>query len=423
MKRAWRSAEKDRMMTFLELVGLAGGLACTILIYLWIADERQMDRFGRNDDRLFQVMQNSPGEKAILTSEQTPGLLAAALTAEMPEVQKSVSVVPVSRSDKQAILSIGDTEIYADAQFAGKDYFNLFAWPLLDGDPDQVLSDRHHLVLSKTLALKIFHRADGLLGKTITCNQQDSATLFTISGVFDNTAKVSSTSFDVVLPYDLFLDKNQKLTDWRNGDPQTFVLLKPGNTVESFNRKLSSFLMQKNPAAKATLFAQNYPDKYLHNHYENGRPSGGRIEYVTLFTVVAFVILFIACVNFMNLATAFADDRMKDAGVKKLMGPGRRSIAWHFLGESLGMCTAALIIALLLVWFSLPAFNVMTSKHLSIQPDIKLLVSIVGVTAITALAAGVYPALYLSGFKPLTAVRGKLKQNSNQQMLRVTENI
>ena len=418
LKIAWRNLVKNRLFTLLNLVGLSTGLGCTLMINLWVNDELQIDKFNKKDDQIFQVMQNAQTAKGIETTEQTPGLLASALTKEMPEVEYASAVIPVSWFDKKGILSDGDKHISAEAQFAGKDYFNIFSYPLIHGDKEMVLAAKNAIVISKGMALKLFNSTNNIIGKTVAWNQKDYSGNYTVSGIFEDPPANASVQFDVLFNYELFLEQNPKLENWGNNDPSTYILLKKGTNIDFFNHKVAGFIKSKKEGSKATLFAQKYSDKYLHNHYENGITAGGRIEYVKLFSIIAIFILIIACINFMNLATTKAASRMKEVGIRKVMGAGRGSLIFQYLGESLLMSFLSLIFCFALVFFFLPTFNIITGKHLILDCTSNLILPVLGITFCTGLIAGSYPALYLSGFKPAAVLKGKLSTTISELWVR-----
>lgn len=426
LKIAWRNIRKDRSFTLLNLMGLSTGLACTLLIFLWVHDERSVDQFNENDSRLFQVMANWETPQGVQTGNNTPGLLAQTLKAEMPEVEYAVPVIPSSWFDKKGIVIYGDQRLEARNEFAGKDYLQIFSYPLVQGDRGSALAGRRNILVSDELAKKLFPSArsttggltGSVIGLTVEWNQKDFSGVYVVSGVFQKPPANATAQFDIVFNYDLFLDKNQKLLNWGNNDPDTYVLLKKGTDVAAFDRKIAGLVKARNDKSTQSLFLQQYSDRYLHNHYDNGVPSGGRIEYVRLFTIIAVFILIIACINFMNLSTAKAAERMKEAGMKKVMGASRVSLVVQYLGESLLMAALAAGIAVLLVVLLLPRFNGITGKQLTLQVDSPVIISALLITLLTGLVAGSYPALYLSGFKPARALKGRLKNSVSELLVR-----
>jgi predicted permease len=416
-KIAWRNLLKERQFTILNLVGLSTGLACTLMIYLWVNDELHIDKYNAKDGQLFQVMTNHPSENGIKTIDNTSGLLANALVAELPEVEHAVTVLPASWFPNKAVISFGEKHLKAGGQFIGKDYFQVFTCPFIQGDQKSVLADKHTIAISEELALKLFNTTDDIVGKTIHWDHSEFTGAYIVGGVFENNPQNASNKFDVLLNFDLFSEKRPLILDWQNSDPSTFVILKEGTDVAQFNQKLKGFLALKSKDL-GTLFAIRYSEKYLYGQFHNGVQTGGRISYVRLFSLIAFFILIIACINFMNLSTAKASGRMKEVGIKKVVGAYRSSLVFQYLGESVLMSFLALIIAALLLLLLLPQFNEITGKQITLSPDPVLIVTVLLITLFTGLIAGSYPALYLSGISPIAVLKGKLRASSGALWIR-----
>jgi len=417
-KMAGRYLLKDRPFTLLNLLGLSTALACTILIYFWVDDEWHMDKSFEKSDRLFQVLKNAPSPTGTTTDERTPGLLAATLVKEIPEVEYATSVVPVSWFDKKGILIYGDRSINVSSEFAGADYFSIFSYKLIAGDKDHVLRDNASIVISDKLALKLFNTTNNLVGLHIEWNQKDYSGVYRIDGIFEAPPANATEHFDIVFNYTLFLEKNAKLNDWSNSDPSTFVVLKKGAGVEAFNRKIAGLIKTRVEGSATVLWAQPYSDRYLYNHYANGAPDGGRIEYVRMFSLIAAFILVMACINFMNLSTAKAAERIKETGVKKVIGASRLTLVSQYMGESLILSFLGLIIALGLVLLLLPQFNRITGKQLVLHFTTGRMFILLLITLITGVLSGCYPAIYLSRFKPAVILRNDIKNSLSGILVR-----
>ena len=418
LKLIIRNLVKERQSSLLNLAGLCSGLACSLLIFLWISDEWQIDRFNANDNRLFQVMENWENEHRLETTPHSPGLLAYALATDIPAVEYAVPVIPPSWFDKKGILISNGNRINASAEFAGKDFFKVFSYKLLQGNPNNPLNDPHSVLISDELAEKLFQTTTGIVGKTVEWNQKDYSGPYRIAGIFEKPPVHAREPFDLLFCYDLFLSKNPKLADWRNNDPYTYVLLKPATNLQTFNATIKNFVKSKDHLSQQTLFAQRFSDRYLHDRYENGAPAGGRIEYVKLFSIVAIFILLIACINYMNLSTARAAGRMKEAGIKKVMGANRWSLVMQYLSESMLLSLIAVLASFLLVILLLPVFNGVTGKQLNLFSDPKLFLLIPALTVFTGILAGAYPAFYLSGFRISDMLKRKLKNSIGELWIR-----
>jgi len=400
----FRNFKRFKTTFLINLIGLSTGLACTLLIYLWVADELNMDQFHEKDSRLFQVMESQQFTGSIRVTNSTPWLLSEALEDEMPEIEYSAVATPTYWFLNQTI-SVNDNIIKANGKYASKDFFNIFSYDLLHGNENQVLSDKSSIVISQELALKLFNTTENVVGKTVEYQHDQQ---YRISGIFKDFPSGCSEYFDFVLPVNILTDQRPEVTDWGNAGPQTFVVLKEGTKPDDLTKKISAFISTKIEEKHRSLFLTKYSDNYLYDNYENGVQAGGRIEYVRLFSIIAVFILIIACINFMNLSTAKASIRTKEVGLKKAMGAGRRTLITQYLAESMFMTFMAVAIAILMVDVLLPQFNQITAKNLSIHFDPNFLLSLLVIVVLTGIISGSYPALYLSGFSPVTVLKGKI---------------
>lgn len=410
----FRNFRKFRTTFLINLIGLSSGLACAMLICLWVMDEWRMDKIFANDARVVRMLGQHHQDGGIKTALQTPGPLAEALKAEVPEVQAAVEL-RTPGSLPRFTVGAGNEHYKANAMFAGPDFFKIFPYPLLDGDPDRALVAKNAILLSETLARKLFHTTDGLIGKAVSWQQQYS---FTITGIFKDLPANASEQFDYLLTYQAYKDLPGMNIHWDNHNLQTVVLLRPGTDLAAFGAKTAGFIKQKEKNSLVTLLPQPYSENYLYGKFTNGVQDGGRIAYVRLFSLIAVFILLIAGINFMNLSTARASRRMKEVGVKKAIGAGQRSLIFQFLGESLMLSFISLIVALGAVFFLLPFFNTLTAKELALFADLRLLGFFVLLTIVTGLLAGSYPALYLSGFMPASVLKGQFTSSLRELWVR-----
>ncbi len=408
-----RSFKRYKSTFVINLVGLSVGLACALLIFLWISDEQAVDKFHRYDNRLYQVMVNQTQGDRINTSDGTNGLLGEILKKGLPEVEYAATTTP-SNWFKKFNITWQNKTVGAVGNFVGQDYFNVFSYELLQGNTNSVLKDRHDIVLSRALAMKLFNTTDNIIGKTLEWKWASVTRQVTVSGLCADFPPNSSYRFDFVLSLDswkdvLHADENQQMGP-STGPFSTFLVLKEHTDVAAFNKKLNLFSSVKFDPQPVTLFLRKYSDAWLHGRYANGVEAGGRIEYIRLFLLIACFILLIACINFMNLSTARVSGRMKEIGLKKTFGASRSILIRQFLGESVLMSFISLIVALLLVIIALPEFNGLTGKHLRL--DLRYGLSVLGIALLTGLIAGSYPALYLSRFKPAVTLKGKFNMSS-----------
>src|SRR5690606_28129935 len=403
---AYRNFLRYKSSFFINLIGLSSGLACTLLIYLWVNDELQMDRFHEHRERLYQVRENVDQGTGMLTRTSTSGPMAETLAAEFPEVEYAVTTT----QDRMLtnVVSAGNNDFKAVCLYASRDFFQMFSFELVQGNKDKALSDKKSIVLTEELAMRLFGTSD-VLGKTVRWQHKKE---FQVTGVMRDIPEASSVKFDFILTFEEFKEEEGRDwgTTWSSTAPQAFVLVRPGTDVDEFNHKIANLVRTKSEGGSnhRTPFITRYSDSYLHGHYENGVQSGGRIEYVRLFSAIAVFILIIACINFMNLSTARASRRIKEVGMKKSMGARRSTLMGQYLSESTLIAFLSLFVALLLVVLLLPQFNIITGKHLTLNLNLGFIAILLGIVLITGLVAGSYPALYLSGFSPVTVLKGKL---------------
>ncbi len=414
----FRNFKRSKSTFFINLIGLSTGLACALLIYLWVNDELHVDKFNKNDSQLYQVMGNQQQSQGIITGEGTPDLLADALADEVPEVKYAAAVTPSSWFGNFT-LSHGNKNIKAIGQFAGKDFFNVFTYDLLQGNPNEILSTDNSVVISEELSKILFKTTNNVAGKEIQWQLLGIKMNSVISGIFKGIPANSTEKFDFVLSYDQWIKLSKlvgRTINWGNYGPSTYIVLNKSANTKTVNNKIAGFIKARNKYSNVTLFIRPYSDAYLYNKYENGVQSGGRIEYVKLFSLIAVFILIIACINFMNLSTAKASIRMKEVGIKKTIGASRKTLALQYLGESLLLAFLSFIISLALVEFILPQFNMLTGKHLVVQFNTHAALFFLGITFFTGIISGSYPALYLSGFNPVVILKDRINTTSKGEV-------
>ena len=405
LKIAWRNLWKDRQFTFLNLIGLSTGLACTLLIYLWVTDELSFDKFHEKDSQLYQLMEHRKSADQVSISDESSGMLGETLAAQMPEVEFAAAVAPAAWFQRFT-LTVGEKNIKAVGQYVGKDYFNIFSFKLLEGEKNKVLADKNSIVISEDLAKRLFSSTTNIIGKPV---QFEHSQIFFVSGVFEDIPYHSSEQFDFLLSFEYYKDVQGWVKTWNNTGPHNYVILKKGTDIDAFNKRIAGVVTQNGGDTTRSPFAYHFSDNYLHNIFNHGARQGGRIEYVRLFSIIAIFILAIACINFMNLSTAKAARRLKEVGIKKVVGASRYQLIFQFLSESMLLTLFAVIMALGFVWLLLPAFNELTGKQMQFPFEPKLICGILAIILFTGFFAGSYPALYLSGFSPVSVLKGKLR--------------
>ncbi len=411
----YRNFKRHKSTFFINLIGLSGGLACVLIIYLWVNDELSFDKYHVNDCRLYQVMANTKSEKGIDTRKDSPHSLAEALPSEMPEVEYAVTTTP-DLFLPEFTLSANNKKVKGAGKFAGKDFFKIFSYHLIGGNESNVLSNKNAIVLSQSQAQNLFRSAAGAVGKTIGWSVAGIKKECVVTGVFKDVPVNSSEHFDFVLSFDALKDIMGMETNWNSEPFCTYLTVKNGTDIVRFNDKLTLYIRSKSGDGSRSFFLKRFSDNYLYGKYENGKVAGGRIEYVKLFSLIALFILIISAINFMNLSTAKAARKVKEIGIKKAIGVGRKALILQYLGESLLMSLLSVIVAILVVSLLLRQFNEITQKSLHLHFDAEVCLALIGVTLFTGLLSGLYPAIYLSGLKPAMILKGK-SSNSITEIL------
>ncbi|MDX1477929.1 MAG: ABC transporter permease [Saprospiraceae bacterium] len=411
VKLALRNFRRHKSTFLINLIGLSTGLACALLILLWVSDELKIDRFHAKDERLFQVMEYQHYADNIMATRSTPGLLAETLAEEIPDIEHAAT----TEWGDTYTLSHGDHNLTAEGLHVGHDFFHLFSYPLLHGTPDDVLADPANIVLSESTAIALFGSSSAALGQMVEFQHASS---LLVSGVYEDFPPYSTLQFDFLLTWEKYKSENSWVLSWGSNGPNTIVTLREGADAATVERKIADFVKQRNEGSHVTLFLKKFSDLYLRGRFENGKPAGGRIEYVRLFTLIAVFILGIACINFMNLATARASRRAREVGVKKTIGASKSALARQFLLESLLTALFSLVTAVVIARLILPHFNLLTGKELTIAPSWQLAGMFLGLTAMTGLIAGSYPALYLSRLKPAAVLKGEMRGSAGELLVR-----
>jgi putative ABC transport system permease protein len=402
-----RNLRKSKAFSIINILGLALGMACSLLIILWVNDEYNVDAFHKIGPQLFSVYVRDSHDGQLSAAHQSPGVMADEMKKVLPEVQYATEYAWNELNTFEANNKI----IKEDGNYAGQDFFKMFTYPILRGKATDALQSPLDIAVSKKMAEDFFGSPEKAIGKTIRYqNRKD----LKITAVFDNVPKNSSAQFDYIINWQTFLEGNSWAKDWTNNGPLCYIMLRSGTNAKAFETKIVRFLDKYNkeqtPNDFVRLGIQRYGAMYLHSNFKNGYLSGGRIQYVQLFSIVAIFILLIACINFMNLTTARSVKRAKEIGVRKVVGALRSSLIKQFIWEALLIVSLSAIIALAIVITALPFFNQLTAKEIVLPfSNISFWLSIAGLLLITGFISGSYPALYLSSFNPIRVLKGSLK--------------
>jgi putative ABC transport system permease protein len=405
--RRWR---KNKAYSVLNIFGLAMGIACAGLIFLWIEDERSYDNFNVKKDRLYNVEVNINADGNVWTIGSTPRPLVDVLKTEIPGVRNAARV---SDGDRKILLGWGDRSLYALGRHADSSVFSMFTLPFVAGDPKTAFNQIYSLVLTETEARKVFGPvpAASLIGKSL---HVDNIRDYTVTGIVKDLPANSSLQFEWLAPFAIDLIRKgmdtlhpEKPLSWDGYGPFTYVELEPGVDPHTVNKELAGLIHRKNPQRNDELFLFPMKDWRLYDEFENGKQTGGgRIEYVHLLSLVAWIILLIACINFMNLATARSQQRAREIGVRKVLGAGRKGLAARFLLEALYLSALAGVLAVGIMALVLPAFNALVEKQLFLAPLRPAhWLGLLSIVVCCGLVAGSYPSFYLSSFRPIIVLK------------------
>ncbi len=408
---AIRNLRKNKLFSLINILGLALGMACSLLILLWVKDERNKDKFNKNTTQLYSVYERQYYDNKIDAFHSTPGIMADEMKRVLPDVQYASGF----GWNDLSTFEVGDKIMKEKGNHAGADFFKMFSYPLLEGNAANALNAPDKIAISRKMAADFFGDPHDAIGKTIRyANAKD----FIVSAVFENLPQNASEKFDYIINWQSFVEEQTWLKDWGNNGPRTFIMLRSGTDPVAFEKKIVHFLdnynKEQSKSFRIELGIQRFDDMYLHSNFSKaGVLEGGRIEYVKLFSLVAIFILLIACINFMNLTTARSVKRAKEIGVRKVVGAFRSALIWQFIGEAVLLSLIAIVISITLVALLLPAFNDLTNKQIVFPySQFTFWLSIAGLAIITGVISGSYPALFLSSFKPVEVLKRTLKLSS-----------
>ena len=415
---AWRNMVRNKVFAGINILGLALGMACSLLILLWVRDERSVDGFHANGKFLYQVYERDFFDGKVDAGFPTQALLADELKRQIPDIEYASSLEWNTTNTFEARNKISKMS----GSFAGADFFTMFSYPLLEGTPQTALNTLEGVAISRKMANLFFGSPEAAMGKTIRYENSEN---FWVSAVFEDLPANSSQQFDFLRSWIAFEKENEDwINNWGNSDAPTFVQLRRDADPEKVRAEIKDFIyryQQRSKGFRVELDLISYPEKYLHSTFRNGRIDGGRIGYVRLFSLVAVFILLIVCINFMNLATARSTKRAKEVGVRKVIGAGRPVLVAQFVGEAMLLTFFSILLAILLTNLFLPAFNSLTGKELSLPFRQPLFwTAMLGLLLLTGSVSGSYPALFLSSLKPVRVLKGALRFSGGATFFRKT---
>jgi putative ABC transport system permease protein len=414
---AWRNTVRNKTFSIINILGLALGLTCSLLIFLWVQDESDMDNYHQNAPFIYNVYESVFSQGKLETARWTPGRLARELKRKVQEIRYASGF---NEAD-QSLFEAGNKIMQMTGDCADSDFFKMFSYPLLEGTTTSALNAPDDIAISRRMAEVFFGTPRSAFGKLIRYNNYRD---FKVSAVFENLPYNSSQKFDYVCNWDFLLDTVNWLKNWIYRGPATYIQLQPHADPVRVEAKIKHFLNDylngKDGAGfHLELGMQRFDKMYLNGNFKGGRPDGGRIDYVRLFSLVAIFVLFIACINFMNLATARSAKRAKEIGVRKTIGAARWTLIAQFIGEAMMLTVLAIMVALGMLILLLPAFNRLTEKQIVFPFSSTSFWAIIAtLTLLTGFISGSYPAFYLSSFRPIKVLKGSILFRASALWLR-----
>jgi len=403
LKVAWRNLFRGKGFSFINISGLAVGMASALLILVWVQNELSYDRFYTHSDRLYQLWRNGKDNTGLLSFNTIPQIVAPTMKQDYPEVERASRVF----WGETLLLSRGDKKLNIVGTMADPDFLTMFDFPLLRGDRATALIQPTQMVITERTAKTFFGNEDPI-GKTI---RLDNKYDYAVSAVLKDLPNNTRFDFEFILPWDYV--RRQGATDslWDKNSVQAFVMLKPHTELAAYNAKTKNIYKEHGNPYFAESFLYPVSRLRLYSDFENGKAVGGRIDRVRIFIVIAVFILLIGCINFMNMSTARSEKRAKEVGIRKVSGALRGSLIGQFLGESVLLAAFAGVIALGLAEVCMPFFNMVTGKTLAIGfSHLYFWLLFVGFVVLTGVLAGSYPALFLSSFRPVQVLKGSFKK-------------
>ena len=402
LKIAWRNLTRNKGFSLTNLLGLTIGMTCAILILLWVKDELAYNKFQKNYNDIYQVMAHRTFNNQTFTDENMILPLAASVEKEIPQVKQAV----VTTGAESHILTYGDNKLKKQGYTVSEHFFDVFSWKFIKGNAQTAIPDAYSIVLTVSAAKTLFGNKDPINKVIRVDNDYDAK----VTAIVEDVPGNSTFQFDFI---NTFNYSNQYLkrafTNWQNSSWHVFVRTVPGANIKLVEKRINEIKQQHDPGDKkiSAYFAFPMSKWRLFGDFKDGKNVGGMIEYVRLFTIIAIIILLIACVNFMNLSTARSEKRAKEVGVRKTLGSGRKQLVMQFFCESMILAFMAFVLSAIAVYLILPSFNQLVNKHLFLDITQPLFwVGAITIILFTGIIAGSYPALYLSSFNPVKVLKG-----------------
>lgn len=414
LKIGWRNIIRQKAYSALNIAGLSIGMACSILILLWVQHELSYDRFHAHAGQLYRLTCSAGDFKTAVSAAG----MAAGLKAEMPEIEDAVRL----SKPTTAVFEAGDNKFEEKRLFfADSNFFQVFSYPLLKGNSNTALKDPSGILITEEMAKKYFGTEEAV-GQIMRINNNEN---FTVAGILANAPSSSHLQFDFIIPMSTLAKSNFDLQNDVWGRFNFYTYLQFNEKDLSFERRqeligrIGDIYKAHEQNARIEFQLQPLTSIHLQPGLQIDLPGHGNMQYVNIFFLVAVFILIVACINFMNLATARSARRAKEVGLRKVIGANRHQIVFQFLGESLIISFLSLIVAVTIAYYFLPVFNALVEKELTLLLlDGRLLASLFAIALVAGVVSGSYPAMFLSAFKPVNVLKGKLRAGSGNLIFR-----
>ncbi len=406
LKIAWRNITRSKRYAFINIAGLGIGMAASILILIWVQFELSVDRFHDNSDRVYANWRNAEMQGEIFTWDYTPAPYAPAMKNQFPEVEE---VARITEWDQQ-LLTVGENNFYEESTFTDPGFFEMFSFEALEGDPVVALTEPGNIVLTESVAKKLFGESSAM-GKSVTVEKQMD---FEVKAVIKDLPKNTDFPFTAFLPFKKLEAMGWADDYWGNNSYRTFTMLNEGTDLALFNQKLNDFTSKNSEMEDVSDFLFPIGDLHLYAKFENGKSVGGKIEMIRMFGIISIIVLLIAAINFVNLSTAQSDKRAKEVGIRKISGAGKGMLIGQFLSESILIALTAYIVAIIIVSLSFSWFKDLVGQELEnpfTQPFFWG-ISVVYIF-VTGILAGSYPAFLLSSYKPTIIFKSKINSRGS----------
>ncbi len=403
LKFTLRTLRRDGFYSIINIAGLSIGMAAAILLFVWVYNEWSYDRFHKNEKQLYGAWSRAEYNGQLKCWNWTSALLGPAVKENYPEIIETTRV-----SFNKNYLMFEDKKLNMVVAFVDPGFMNMFSFPLIHGNQETALNEINSLILTETASKRLFGNEDPM-NKDVTFEIKHSVT---VTGIMKNLPQNTCFEFDALIPITFYKSLGELNENWENNTLRTFVQLHPDADVENINRDICNIIKEHtNNQNPIETFLYPLNKSHLYSKFENGKPTGGRIDMLRIFSLIAVLILLIACINFMNLSTARSEKRTKEVGVRKVMGGKRPSLILQFMGESLVVSLIAGFIALFVAWLLMPAYSSLIGKTLNMDlANGWFWLCALAFILFTALLAGSYPAFYLSSFQPIKVIKRTFKR-------------